>query len=65
VGDWTFVVLQAQNERPVIDPHALYKFTHEYDAVLMASGAKTVLVMTWERSDSVAIGLMTANSTIA
>jgi len=43
----------------------LYKFTHEYDAVLMASGAKTVLVMTWERSDSVAIGLMTANSTIA
>lgn len=60
-GSWTFVVLQEQSQRPVIDPQGFYKFSSEFDAVIRASGAKTVLLMTWQRPDSVAMGVTTAN----
>ena len=60
-GSWTFVVLQEQSQRPVIDPQDFSKFSGEFDGVIRASGAKTVLLMTWERPDSVAMGVTTAN----
>lgn len=60
-GGWTFVVLQEQSQRPVIDPQDFSKFSREFDAVIGTSGAKTVLLMTWERPDSVAMGVTTTN----
>ncbi len=57
---WTFVVLQEQSQRPVTDWQSFYKFSREFDIEIRESGAKTVLLMTWERPDSVAGGVTTA-----
>ena len=60
-GDWTYVVLQEQSQRPVVDWQSFYKFSREFDIVIRESGAETVLLMTWERPDSVAGGVTTAS----
>ena len=60
-GSWEFVVLQEQSQRPVLDPAGFYRYSREFDTAIRASGAKTILFMTWERPDSVAFGVTTAN----
>ncbi len=60
-GGWTFVVLQEQSQRPVLDRESFYKASRDFDAAIRNGGAKTVLLMTWERPDSAAGGVTTTN----
>ena len=60
-GGWDFVVLQEQSQTPVSDRESFYGFSRQFDAEIQAAGAKTVLLMTWERPDSVGFGFTTAS----
>jgi len=60
-GHWTYVVLQEQSQLPVIDPAMFRQGVTELDRAIAASGARTILLMTWERPDSVGEGVTTAN----
>ncbi|MBE9110389.1 hypothetical protein IQ273_13290 [Nodosilinea sp. LEGE 07298] len=64
-GNWTYVILQDQSQLPVINP----SFTEYYAKVLnqeiRRSGAEPVLMMTWERQDSLAQGVTTKNLSTA
>jgi hypothetical protein len=60
-GGWTYVVLQEQSQRPVVDWQSFYEYSREFDIAIRDSGAKTVLLMTWECPDSVAGGVTAAN----
>ena len=59
-GGWDYVVLQEQSQRPVMDQAKFFEFTRDFDVAIRASGAKTILLMTWERPDSVGYGVTTA-----
>jgi len=58
---WNYVVLQEQSQIPVFDQAKFRQFAQAFDQEIKATGAKTVLLMTWERPDSVAYGVTTAN----
>ena len=60
-GGWAYVVLQEQSQTPVFDPAKFRQFVREFDREIKLKGAKTVLLMTWERPDSVKSGVTTAN----
>lgn len=60
-GGWSFVILQEQSQRPVVARESFYRYSRDFDAAIRKSGAKTVLLMTWERPDSVAAGVTTTN----
>jgi hypothetical protein len=60
-GGWTFVVLQEQSQWPVLNRESFYRFSRDFDAAIRNSKAKTVLLMTWERPDSVGGGVSTTN----
>ena len=60
-GGWNFVILQEQSQRPVIARESFYSYSREFEAAIRNSGAKTVLLMTWERPDSIAAGVTTTN----
>jgi len=60
-GGWSFVVLQEQSQTPVVGATTFRSYATQFDAEIRASGAKTVLLMTWERPDSVIYGVTTAN----
>lgn len=60
-GGWNYVVLQEQSQTPVIDQAKFFEFAKEFDVEIEASGAKTILLMTWERPDSIGYGVTTAN----
>ena len=60
-GHWNYVVLQEQSQLPVINPGMFRQGVTELDRVIVASGAKAVLLMTWQRPDSVSEGVTTAN----
>jgi hypothetical protein len=57
---WDYVVLQEQSQTPVVDQQKFYEYTRAFDREIRASGAKTVLLMTWERPDSVTYGVTTS-----
>lgn len=62
-GGWNYVVLQEQSQRPVIENEKdkFREFARMFDSEIRANGARTVLLMTWERPDSVRYGVTTAN----
>lgn len=59
-GGWTFVVLQEQSQTPVLAPQTFDQYVRGFDQEIRRTGAKTVLLMTWQRPDSVAIGVTTS-----
>ena len=58
---WDYVVLQEQSQTPVLDPQKFFEAVRDFDVEVRASGAHTILLMTWERPDSVNYGVTTAN----
>ncbi len=58
---WDYVVLQEQSQTPVLDPQKFFEAVRDFDVEVRASGADTILLMTWERPDSVNYGVTTAN----
>jgi hypothetical protein len=60
-GGWTAVVLQEQSQAPVLGRLAFDQYVRSFDMEIGLSGARTVLLMTWERPDSVAYGVTTAS----
>jgi hypothetical protein len=62
---WDFVVLQEQSQTPVFDRNKFFEFARRFDREIRRGGARTVLLMTWERPDSVSYGVTSANMTAA
>lgn len=60
-GGWTYVVLQEQSQTPIINQGKFFEYAGYFDAEITSSGATTVLLMTWERPDSVRAGVTFAN----
>ena len=60
-GKWDYVVLQEQSQTPVIDLVKFFDAVRDFDVEVRASGAHTILLMTWERPDSVIYGVTTDN----
>ena len=58
---WDYVVLQEQSQTPVSDPQKFFEAVRDFDVEARAIGAHTILLMTWERPDSVNYGVTTAN----
>jgi len=58
-GKWNYVVLQEQSQVPVINQRKFYQFARMFDDEIRRSGAKTILLMTWERPDSRNLGVAT------
>lgn len=59
-GGWSFVVLQEQSQTPVFDRPAFLRSVREFSRAITAAKAQTILLMTWERPDSVGRGVTTA-----
>ncbi len=60
-GGWNYVVLQEQSQTPIFDQKKFSDFARKFDEEIRRSGARTVLLMTWERPDSSNHGVTTAN----
>jgi hypothetical protein len=60
-GGWNYVVLQEQSQGPVINRTRFFDAARRFDSEIRRAGAKTVLLMTWERPDSVRYGVTTSN----
>ncbi len=60
-ASWDYVVLQEQSQRPVLSPANFYQYAKVLDQTVRVAGARTVLMMTWERPDSVAAGVTSTN----
>jgi len=60
-GKWDYVVLQEQSQIPVINQKKFYNFARQFDGEIRRNGAKTILLMTWERPDSKQLGVTTDN----
>jgi hypothetical protein len=60
-GGWSCVVLQEQSQTPVLAPQLFDTYVRGFAEENRRSGATTVLLMTWERPDSVGSGVTTAN----
>jgi hypothetical protein len=58
---WDFVVLQEQSQTPVSNQKSFREFAGHFDEAIRTAGARTVLLMTWERPDSVVYGATTTN----
>lgn len=58
-GGWAYVVLQEQSQTPVVDPGKFREYVKDFDQEIRRGGATTVLLMTWERPDSVGYGVTT------
>ncbi len=59
-GKWDDVVLQEQSQTPIVDPGKFYEYAGKLNQEVKNSGAETILLMTWERPDSVSYGVTTA-----
>ncbi len=60
-GGWDFVVLQEQSQTPIVSRSKFEEYARYFDAEIKDSGAKTILLMTWERPDSAKNGVTAAN----
>lgn len=60
-GNWGYIILQEQSQRPVYDPQQFRRFATELDQEIQRNGAETIFFMTWERPDSVSYGVTTEN----
>jgi hypothetical protein len=64
-GGWTYVVLQEQSQTAVTGQQQFDRYVRMFDYEIRAAGAKTVLLMTWQRPDSLAYGVTTAGEAAA
>jgi hypothetical protein len=64
-GHWSYVILQEQSQIPVIDPMKFRNYVEKFNEEINRIGAKTILLMTWERPDSVGYGVTAANISAA
>lgn len=60
-GGWSYVVLQEQSLWPVLARDKFFQYVRMFDKEIRAAGGQTVLLMTWERPDSVSNGVTTTN----
>jgi len=60
-GKWDYVILQEQSQIPVINQIEFYDYVRKFDEEIRRNGAKTILLMTWERPDSRKFGVTTDN----
>jgi hypothetical protein len=60
-GKWDYVILQEQSQFPIINQKKFYDCARKFDEEIRRSGAKTILLMTWERPDSKEYGVTTDN----
>jgi hypothetical protein len=60
-GKWNYVVLQEQSQTPIIDQARFREYAAKFDMEIKSYGAKTILLMTWERPDSARQGVTTQN----
>jgi hypothetical protein len=60
-GKWNYVVLQEQSQTPIFDQRSFRTYAAEFDQVIRNAGGRTLLLMTWERPDSVSAGITAAN----
>jgi len=60
-GKWDYVILQEQSQIPIINQKKFYDYVRKYDEEIRQRGAKTILLMTWERPDSKQFGVTTDN----
>lgn len=60
-GGYQYVILQEQSQTPIFDRSKFEEFATSFDKEIKKSGARTVLLMTWERPDSRGSGVTTAN----
>ncbi|MGD0279386.1 MAG: hypothetical protein ABSC11_08765 [Smithella sp.] len=60
-GGWDYVVLQEQSQIPILDRKKFYDFARKFDREIRQIGARTILLMTWERPDSLSYGVTTVN----
>ena len=51
-GPFDYVVLQEQSTLPIKNPTRMHESVREFDALIRAAGAKTVLYMTWSRLEA-------------
>ncbi len=58
-GEWDVVVLQEQSQTPVTGYKVFAEYAQKLDAEIKAAGAETILLMTWQRPDSVQYGVTT------
>lgn len=58
-GKWNYVVLQEQSQIPVVGRDKFYAAVRHFNEEIRRSGARTVLLMTWKRPDSVVYGVTT------
>ncbi len=58
-GKWDYVVLQEQSQAPIFNRQNFYEFARKFDEEIRRSGARTILLMTWERPDSKNAGVTT------
>jgi hypothetical protein len=59
-GGRAYVVLQEQSQTPVVGRVGFEQYARAFDQEVRAAGGTTVLLMTWERPDSVQYGVTTA-----
>ncbi len=59
-GKWDVVVLQEQSLGAVTNRPDFFLYAQKLDEEIKKAGAETVLLMTWERPDSVQFGVTTA-----
>jgi hypothetical protein len=60
-GKWDYVILQEQSQNPVINQKEFFDYVRKFDEEIRRNGAKTILLMTWERPDSKKFGVTTVN----
>ena len=51
---YDYVVLQEQSTLPIKNPTRMHESVREFDALIRAAGARTVLYMTWSRLEATA-----------
>jgi len=59
-GEWDVVILQEQSQTPVTNYKAFAEYTQKLNEEIKATGAETILFMTWERPDSIQYGVTTS-----
>jgi len=60
-GGWKFVILQEQSQTPVTASFKFREYCEKFNGEIIKSGAQTILLMTWERPDSVQYGVTTGD----
>ena len=60
-GHFNYVVIQEQSQTPVYDRALFAAYAADFSRLIKASGAQPILLMTWQRPDSVQWGVTTAN----